>query len=341
MYKYLYRIAIKNDADFVKADYDTFITNSKHKKIFNRIMLFENTREKYEKVLNPSENLYLYTHDYSIWKGIYKKDFLLKYNIFLNESKGAAFQDIGFVQQVLACAGKGIYSNKSFYRYRRDREQSSINSVCGLQFSYEEFRRLLEREDLKRKFTYIDGLYAYMIQSFCVELKKTIRAVGYDVNSEFIKPYYKWFKRKIMDAVNEKIIDLDVYQMYPQLADILNDLCKFSIELKSNDLIQKENREKLLSIAEKKQIIVFSVGAYGKSIIEYLFSHDINIKALCDNNKTLWNISKYDLTIYQPVECVVKFPECTYIIANKRNSQDVYKQLLDLGIEEKNIYICV
>lgn len=341
MYEYLYKIAIKNDADFVKADYDTFFTNTEHKKFFDRVMLFENSKEKYEKVLNPSKDLYLYTNDHSIWKGIYKRDFLLNHNIFLNESRGAAFQDIGFVQQVIACADRGIYSSRSFYRYRTDREQSSVNSVYGLQFSYEEFRRLLDRKELKEKFTYIDGLYAYMVKSFCVELKKTLRAVEYDVNSEFIKPYYKWFKRKILDAIKEKIVDLDLCQIYSQLADILDDICKYSIELKLNDFIQEKNMKKLISIAEKRQIIVFGVGGYGKLVINYLYSHDLNIEALSDNNKSLWNTSKYDLVIYQPTECVVKFPEHMYIIANKKNNQDIYEQLINLGIKEKNIYICV
>lgn len=341
MYEYLYEIAVKNNADFVKADYDTFLTNSKHKKLFQRVMLFENEKERYGNILNPNNDLYLYINDHSIWKGIYKKEFLSKYNISLNETEGAAFQDIGFVQQVLACARRGIYCDKSFYRYRTDREQASVNSVFGLKYSYEEFRRLLDTDELKKKFVYIEGLYTYMVKSFCVEIKKTLRSVGYNLDSEYITPYYKWFKKQILDALEKNILDMGIYQQYPLLDNIINDFGKYNLELRSKDAIEKENRVKLLSLVQNREVIVFGVGTYGKLVIQYLFSQDINIRALCDNNKILWKNSKYGLVIYQPEKCVIEFPECMYIISNKRNGQDIFKQLIGLGIEKKNIYIYI
>ena len=341
MYEYLYKIAVKNNADFAKANYDTFLTNSRNKKIFERVMLFENEEERYGKIFNPNNDLYLYINDHSIWKGIYKKEFLLKYNITLNESSGAAFQDIGFVQQVLACARRGIYCDKSFYRYRTDRGQASVKSVFGLKYSYEEFRRLLDTDELKKKFVYIKGLYTYMVKSFCIEIKKTLRSVGYNMDSEYIKPYYKWFKKQILDAIEKNILDLDIYQQYSQLVNIINDFGKYNLELESKDTIEKENMVKLLNLVKNREVIVFGLGAYGKLIIQYLFSQDINVRALCDNNKALWKTSKYGLVIYQPGKCVEEFPECMYIISSKRNGQDIFKQLIGLGIEAENIYTCI
>lgn len=339
MYEQLYTIGITNNADYVKADYDTFISYPSNIRIFDRMMLFGNNKEKYGRILNPEKDLYLYIYDRNIWKGIYKKKFLLNHNIVLNESNGAAFQDIGFTQQILASAKRAVYSDKSLYRYRMDREDSSINSVHGLKYSYWEFSRLLENHDLREKIKYMDGVFAHMVQSFCCELIKTLRAVDYDVESEAIKPYYMWFKEQILDALNTCLLSIDLYQLYPQLSSVLDNIYKFSLELKDNDLILKEKREKFLEMVEKRRIIVFGLGAYGRSAIKYLYKHSVSIVAACDNNKRLWGKKQYGLSVYSPLECVKCFSDCTYVVANKKNSNEIYDQLIALGMKEDCIII--
>lgn len=339
MYEQLYKIGISTNADYVKADYDTFISYPNNIRIFDRMMLFGNKKEKYGRILNPGRDLYLYVNDRNIWKGIYKKEFLLNNNIVLNESNGAAFQDIGFTQQVLSSAKRAVYSDKSFYRYRMDREDSSINSIHGLKYSYWEFSRLLEDSKLREKIIYIDGVFAHMVQSFCCELIKTLRAADYDVESESIRPYYRWFKEQILRAVNSRLLSIDLYQLYPQLSSILDNIYKFSLELKDNDLILNRKREKFLEMVKIKRIVVFGLGAYGRSVIKYLYKHNIPIVAACDNSKILWGKKQYGLSVYPPPECVKCFPDCTYVIANKNNSGEIYNQLLDLGMKENCIVI--
>lgn len=339
MYKQLYTIGISTNADFVKADYDTFVTCPGNIRIHDHIMLFKNEKEKYGKVLNPGNDLYLYTNDHNIWNGIYKRKFLLNHNIVLNESKGAAFQDIGFTQQVLASAERAVYIDKSFYRYRMDREDSSINSIHGLNYSYGEFSRLLEVPELREKIIYLDGFFAHMVQSFCCELIKALRAVDYDVDSEFIMPYYKWFKEQILNAINSQLLSIDLYQLYPQLSSALDNIYKFSLKLKNNDFILDKKRNGLLNAIREKHVIVFGMGVYGELAIKYLYKHNIYIIAACDNNNALWNTKKYGLSIYSPSECMKEFSDCTYVIANQKNSNEIYSQLLDLGIKENNIFI--
>ena len=42
MYNHLYNVAVTNNADFAKADYDTFVTYSGNKRFFNTVSLFKN-----------------------------------------------------------------------------------------------------------------------------------------------------------------------------------------------------------------------------------------------------------------------------------------------------------
>ncbi|MCI8834466.1 MAG: glycosyltransferase [Ruminococcus sp.] len=339
MYEYLYQLGVSCDADYVKADYDAFITSPSNKKKFEAALLFKNEKEKYNRVINPSHDAYLYTNDCNIWKGIYKRSFLVEHDIFLNESKGAAFQDIGFMLQVLSCAKRAVYSDKSFYRYRMDREQSSIYSIHRLQYSYQEFARLLEEEDIKKKLIYIDGIFQRMTHIFFDELIKSLRVVEYDADSELIKPYYLWFKKQLTDAINQKSLSIDLYQFYPELPLLLSDIYEFSSKIKEEDRILAQKRKELIDTIGEKSVILFGLGAYGTSAMEFLYDHNIKILAACDNNKTLWHTERDGFLVYAPTECVKKFPGHIYIIANKRYGKEIERQLLDLGIRESNIFL--
>lgn len=339
MYEQLYTIGLSANADFVKADYDTFVTYSEDKRFFRHVTLFKDKNEKYGKVLNPSKDLYLYTNDQNIWKGIYRRQFLINHRILLNESNGAAFQDIGFMQQVLSTAKRAVYIDKSFYRYRMDREESSINSPYGLKYSYWEFSRLLVTPEIREKLIYMDGIFAHMAQSFCCELTKSLRILDYDTNSEYISPYYIWFKEQISNAIKNHLLDIDLYQLYPQLHAILKNVYEFSSKLKSEDLVFQEKKEKLLNAVHGKRIIIFGIGSHGLSAVRYLHEHNINVVAACDNNNTLWYTQKYGLPVYSPLECIQKFPNGIYIIAIKKSNMAIFKQLINMGINQTNIFI--
>lgn len=339
MYRRLYESAIVCQADYVKADYDTFVTYFGNRRIFDTVKLFYKEKEKYGEIINPSGISYLYASDYNIWKGIYNRDFLIRNDITLNESKGAAFQDIGFAQQVLACAQRAVYCEESFYRYRMDREQSSINSVHGLEYSQQEFARLLDTDKLKEKIVCMDGVFRHMAQSFYGELMKTLRAVGYDVDSEFIKPYYEWFKERLTNAIESQSLGIDLYSIYPQLSLILEDIDMFCMQIKEKDLLMSRKREHFLESMGKKPVVVFGVGAYGKAAIKFLFENEIKIYAACDNNERFWNLEIYGTKIYSPEKCVKMFSDAMYIIANKRSHAQIGKQLHELGIGAKNILI--
>ena len=104
MYGSLYELAEREHVDYVKADYKNFYTLKNGSRIYTTIRLFEKNSELYNKVFCPHELNILYQSDVNLWKGIYRKAFLIDNQIVLNETGGAAYQDIGFMGQVLAYA---------------------------------------------------------------------------------------------------------------------------------------------------------------------------------------------------------------------------------------------
>lgn len=337
MYETLYNLGVENDLDIVKADYDSFVSYPGEWREFRRIQLWGNDKGKYNCVIDPSLNSYLYANDYNIWKGIYRRQFLLDNQILLNESKGAAFQDIGFAQQVLACCKRIYYSDRSFYRYRMDREMSSINSVHGLEYSCQEFRRLLEDKKLYDKLICKTGLYRHMAQSFVGELIKTLRAVDYETESKYIEPYYEWFRPHLRSAISDRVITEDMY--YFDLPLVLDDVVRFSEKLHSADTEQKKREEFILHRVSGEETVIFGAGARGKATGHLLLQHRIVINAICDNNMSIWGTELYGKQVYSPKECAQRFKNSKFIIANKFYKDEIKKQLIELGIEENNIVL--
>ena len=134
MYERLYNAAKKADADYVRADYDEiFVVNGKT--ISNEKHIFTDW-QKYNVVMRACDIPEVFAQDINIWSGIYSRKFLNSYDIRLNETSGAAFQDIGFKLLTLSYAKKIMYINYSGYRYRMEREGCSSYNNKYLQVCF-------------------------------------------------------------------------------------------------------------------------------------------------------------------------------------------------------------
>ena len=134
MYEKLYTFAKKNNADYVKSDFDIFTTLEDGQRIFLKYSLKKHSKITYDTIYTPQDFLMRkQTIDIFIWNGIYKRNFLLEKEIWFQETPGAAFQDCGFRYQVVLNAERGFFLEDSFYRYRRDNINSSTyNRKCVL-----------------------------------------------------------------------------------------------------------------------------------------------------------------------------------------------------------------
>ncbi|MGF7118943.1 glycosyltransferase [Methanobacterium oryzae] len=156
MYETLYNEAVKNDVDLIKADSYRFEGTGKKPK-FRRNLT--NDQSYYNRIINPQEDLEPFNFMMNTWSGIYKRDFIEKYNIRHNETPGASFQDNGFYFQTFCRATKTYFLNKAFYFKRLDNPNSSVNDkgkVFAMSTEYDFIRNFLEdNPELKKKFIYI------------------------------------------------------------------------------------------------------------------------------------------------------------------------------------------
>lgn len=145
MYEDLYEKASEFELDFVKADFYRFKRSES-----GSMDLYYNhlspDKKDYNVVFNPSETPEALRFIMNTWSGIYKREFLARYQISHHETPGAAFQDNGFWIQTFIYAKRAMLVDKPYYMNRRDNPDSSVNSkekVYCINMEYDYIKTLL------------------------------------------------------------------------------------------------------------------------------------------------------------------------------------------------------
>lgn len=138
MYEELYKVALREKVDMVKADYWLYREeNQVRSSILENIKLYN---RRFDFV--PRETVIL-KGVLGHWSGIYKKKYLVNNGIYFNETPGASYQDIGFYHLSSAIGGSIYYKDCPYYFYRRDNPDSSIKVAYKRIFYVNEFDYLL------------------------------------------------------------------------------------------------------------------------------------------------------------------------------------------------------
>lgn len=126
MFETLYLKATICAADIVKSDFICF--KNEGIKVATKYQPVVWKLKDYNRIITPREEMRIFHLPINTWCGIYRKEFLEKYQIWHNNSKGASYQDNGFWFQTLALANRVVFVPKAFYWYRQDNPYSSINN---------------------------------------------------------------------------------------------------------------------------------------------------------------------------------------------------------------------
>ena len=197
MFGSLYRRARKADADLVKADFYRFKTNPDGSLREERVRIVGGRRNLgyYNRVLCPVEEQKVFRFEMNIWSGIYRLDFLRRWNIRLNETPGASYQDNGFFFQTFCRAERALFVDKAFYLYREDNPNSSRNSRSKMYAVTEEYRFIwewleLDPELLER----VEGVfYQRKLNSFFFTISRLGLSLRdeyvHHMHDEFVEPY--------------------------------------------------------------------------------------------------------------------------------------------------------
>ena len=123
MFKDLYEIAKRYDADIVKSDFYNYTTSNNGAIKAGKIAKF-----KADKVINVKTDSSILRIQPTIWSAIYRRDFLVKNDIKFLETKGGSYQDTSFAFKTLSLAERIVLTPKAYLYYRIDNENSSVNT---------------------------------------------------------------------------------------------------------------------------------------------------------------------------------------------------------------------
>ena len=191
MFEDLYRIALENQLDMVKADFYRFERNE-HGDMDMRYVYLDNTKQRYGELLHPYQDPSIIRFTMNTWSGIYRRTMLEEYHIRHNETPGASYQDNGFFFQTMVHSKCAMIVNYPYYRNRQNNPNSSVNSrekVYCSNIEYAFIRNLLMQDkDIWERFKYI---YAWkMFHNYLF----TIDRIGEEFRVEYVTKISREFK---------------------------------------------------------------------------------------------------------------------------------------------------
>lgn len=330
----LYELAEKNHVDFIKADYIKFIYLN-GKRVEAGVENIPN-QSLYNRVINLNEEPEIKDYiGYSIWAGLYRKEFLVSNKLFLNETPGASYQDTGFATLITLMAQKLYFTDQQLYRYRIDNNDSSVKSQIKYRCIIEEFcwiKKQMQLRNLKK----IEDIDFY----------KNKKLVSYFWNYQRLLPEYQlMFLNEIKEEMENEFYLESPYmetvstQQLEEIKILHGDVVAID-ELGRSRLTTQRNFEQVVAILKnEKEVVIYGAGRYGEIVVKLsIILSSNNIVAICDGDKQKHDREIAGLKIENPLETVIKHKNSFYIIANKKNSEEISLQLKDLGILQENMY---
>lgn len=125
MFEELYNLAVKADVDVVKANYFDYYADKPEKCRKTGTL---DIAKAYNEVFSPEDNQRVFMVAPCIWSGIYRRTLITDNDIRFTETPGASYQDTSFAFKIWACATSVLLVDEAYLHYRRDNENSSVNS---------------------------------------------------------------------------------------------------------------------------------------------------------------------------------------------------------------------
>lgn len=325
-------LAEEYNLDYIKGDYYGFVEINE-KRLWRDYHMPEKISgcKILGQVIKPSSYNEIVSLDTSIWRGIYRREFISTNRIFLNETSGAAYQDVGFVLQTIECAQRAMYVDEMIYCYRQNRIESSVfNSNC-LKYLMQEFDFLQKNKKNSKRIFYRE------VSAFLIEVKKTI--ISNLGNVSGVINEYSFFAEDLKKRVNNGEISKNDFadDVWKELNMILFSFEKYANKIWVDHCEIEQKKEIVLELLKQNGTVIFGCGIWGKEAVEILESNDITINAIIDNDIEMWGKDIMGYVIDNPETIIPSFLNSLYLIANKNNSLDIKLQLMQLGVLDSNI----
>lgn len=324
----LYKDAVDNNLDFIKADYNAYCTNDNGERVFSaRTNVYD--KGLYREIIDPHDYPVLGMSDWYLWTGLYSRDFMEKNDIRLNETKGAAFQDIGFLIQTLQSARRVRYIDDRLYNYCIDRTGASSNTGRDLAFAYGEYSLC----DIARVRQYNgeELFYNRMARSLYSAVADMDEMA---LSDEVSQKQIDWFIGKLRSALDNGYLHLDTLPEW--LSDAVADFVESGI---SCILDYCNKRTEFIKSSVNYPVCIFGCGNYGDRAYNWLIKNNSDIRFYLDNNDSLWGTYINGIPVINPRNVITLGKDMFYVVANNLHSREMYEQLRGYGISDKNIFI--
>lgn len=337
MFSELYKKAEEHSLDFIKADNYNFVQMNSGD--IWKFRFYSADSRLYDTVVDPAVHRELHMSDIFIWKGLYNTEFLKKYDIKLNESAGAAFQDAGFLFQTIGHAKRIMYLDKAFYYYRQDNTASSIFNRKGFSYLVGEYQYIYEKLSGRSIWKDIEPYY-YCRLFMQINGRIRIMAASGGVWKETMEDVCR-LQQSLSSASSRHIFDEYIFDeaTWTELQMFLSDHEKY-IQTKLS--LYSMKREWLRKFYEKVSgydtIVFYSCSNVGK-FVECLLERAGIAQTIvfCDNNSRKWGTLYTGKKVYSVEESVARFKNAVFIIANRQYSKDMRAQLLEQGVDCQDI----
>lgn len=322
MFECLYKTAKKVQVPLVRSNY---IAERDGEAIFCELL----QGLPYNEIVSPMHIEGLFYKLATIWAAIYERDFLLRNDIWFNETPGASYQDVSFCFKVLAAAEKIYLVKDAFLHYRMDNPNSSVKSKAKVYCIFDEFqeidRFLAAKQDVAPEIKYIEYYLKYRkcMESFHRIDKQYKRDFLYRMSEEFkksnenglLKAEY-WTDKKDWEHVHDIISRPDkvLYEdfLYRQMLRAYRKA--FEHEL-----------------FEKQKVYVYGAGQVGRKTLKFLKRNGIIVAGILvssmeGNPRSLLGVE------VRAVDTISPTSDCTVLIAIREQDQyEVLPRLEGLG----------
>ncbi len=283
MFETLYKKAKELDLDIIKSDFYRFTGSGENLKLYYNKL--DGSEQYYNKIIDTSECIDAFKFIMNTWCGIYKSQFLKKYNIRHNETPGASFQDNGFWFQTFMYAKRAYFLNKPFYMNRRDNPNSSVKNkekVYCMCDEYTYIRKIIDSDEKLKKFIPIYQFKRYQ------NYMGTFNRIDKTFKKEFVERFNKDFKTAMSNGEIEK--DIFPEKDYQNLLLVINNPKKFyKKHLNKLSFLQKvfsvknEDNSKILRVLGLK-FKIKTKDCFHKIVHSHLKSFEVHLAEHCNLN---------------------------------------------------------
>ncbi len=334
----LYETAEQNDyPDCVKSNLILFIDRGVEEFSIIYDVLSNKKKALYNKVISIDDFAGLIWRDINMVYGIYLNIFLRESEIRLNETPGASFQDIGFVQQVNLLAKRQVFVRKAYYHYRKDNNGSSVYKKERSRFAMQECEYALKWIRTKKNVDHNHGLLAIsrLLNMFALLYSEDIykyKSISFDEELE-------GFQKKVLSFLKE-------YSLTERVALEGNTFVwLFLRDIEQFKLLSLVRGEKeIWEIATFKDLItscnsvvIVTAGDVGTGLYALLVRNNWDGKVIfCDNDKDKQGTEVMGVPVLSVEKAVEDYSNALYLV-NPLVYADLTEQLKSNGIKSDKI----